>query len=76
MGLEAQVTMFDGSPDTQFSLYPKPQREAIYAFQAQYGAVRVRKVEGSTDIEIEGLDGSQKRRVVASVYVGVDGCQR
>lgn len=70
------MTMFDGTPDTQFSLYPQPQREAIYAFQKQYGAVRVLKVEGTTDIELEALDGTQKRRVVASMRVKEDGCPR
>lgn len=68
--------MFDGSLDSQFTLYPQPQRKAIYAFQRQYGAVRVMKVEDSTDIEIEALDGTKERRVVASLRVKEDGCPR
>lgn len=69
---------FDGSiMDAMFAGYTAPQRDAIYAFQRQYGNVRVRKIEDSTDIDVEGLDGSQKRRVVASVRVDADGyCER
>lgn len=52
-----RIVVFDGSLDSQFSQYPREQREHIYAFQRRYGSVRVAAAQDTTgDIVIEGLD--------------------
>lgn len=57
-----------------FMAYSEKQRELIYAFQNTYGAVRVKPGKNGAVI-VEGLDGTEARRVEERLVVDVDGLE-
>lgn len=65
--------MFDGSPESQFLMYPEPQRRVIYGFQRSHACVRVLNVEDSTDVIIEVLDNFRAQRVLDTARVNERG---